>query len=347
MSIFDIFKKVITNTPTNTQQPESISTSYSTGIVTRSNPSISLHEDLKGLVWFGDGPLKNYINENISKNTFENSGIKITFRMTGDEEPSLIYTKQHIIIPSDFSSIERPPYFPTYSGLTPEQKGVYIRLLQNPYNNSIDIGFVFILYYGLERHLLIGDYENAFKVILKLRDIHTNTSFQSYSANAIILTSLMQNRGEYALEFIKSIDKDYEYNFSNNLFLLCYYSFDIPLSARDIMRMAKTFEFTNQNYIKKYSDIFVRVLKELMIEKYGADTIQISSILSKGDISKLSNQTIPIFANTSIRDKNIPVPMICENFKLKKEFNILLENAHEKVKKEVTELRKKKILENE
>jgi hypothetical protein len=115
----------------------------------------------------------------------------------------------------------------------------------------------------------------------------------------------------------------------------------------DIMRMAKTFEFSNNNYIKKNPDIFVKMLKELMIEKYGADSIQISSILSKGDISKLSNQTVPIFANTSIRDKNIPVPMICENFKLKKEFNILLENAHEKVKKEVSELRKKKTTRNE
>jgi hypothetical protein len=192
MSIFDIFKKANNNTPGNLQQHEPISTSHSTEIVTRSNPSISLHEDLKGLVWFGDGPLKNYINENISKNTFEYSGIRITFQMTGDEEPSLIYTKQHIIIPSDISSIERPPYFPTYSGLTPEQKGLYIQLLQNPYNNNIDIGFVFILYYGLERHLLIGDYEKAFEVILKLRDIHTNKSFQSYSANAIILTSLLK-----------------------------------------------------------------------------------------------------------------------------------------------------------
>ena len=98
--------------------------------------------------------------------------------MSSNEEPSLIYTKQPVVVPNDVSIVERPPFFPTYSGLTPEQKGVYIKLLQNPYDNSVDIGFVFILYYGLERHLLVGDYERAYKVILKLRDVHSNASFQ-------------------------------------------------------------------------------------------------------------------------------------------------------------------------
>ena len=107
-----------------------------------------------------------------------------------EEEPSLIYTNQKINPTQRIEDIATPPYYPTYSGLTPEQKWVYLNLLANPYNPAIDIGFVFILYYGLERHLLLGNFEKAIDVLLKLRDVHTNKSFQSYSANAIILSCM-------------------------------------------------------------------------------------------------------------------------------------------------------------
>jgi hypothetical protein len=199
----------------------------------------------------------------------------------------------------------------------------------------------------LERHLLIGDYEKAYKVILKLRDVHSNKSFQSYTANALVLTSMLHQKGEIALNFIKPLDKSHEYSFSDNLFLLCYFSFKIPLTSNDIMRMARTFEFSNMNYIKKYPDIFQSVLENLLSDKYGEKTILLSRILSKSDISKLSTQDIPIFANTSIRDKSFPVPIISSNFKLKKEFNILLENAHEIVKKKISEMRKEGLLKEE
>ncbi len=339
MSILDLFRKkeVATKTIENKcdQTPNK-----TTEMTVRQNPSISIHDDLVGLIWFADGFFKNYVNDNFENSSFNYNGLKITLRMTGDEEPSLIYTKQHIIVPSDISLIERPPYFPTYSGLTPEQKGVYIKLLQNPYDQNIDIGFVFILYYGLERHLLTENYEKAYKVILKLRDVHSNKSFQSYSANALVLTSMLHQKVEIALNFIKSLDKSYEYSFSDNLFLLCYFSFEFPLTANDIMRMARTFEFTNMNYIKKYPDLFRDILESLLIEKYGEKTILLSKILSKSDISKLSTQDTPIFANTSIRDKSLPVPIISSNFKLKKELNILLEKAHETVKNKIAEMRK-------
>lgn len=337
MGIFDIFRRKETSakaTENNALLTKSISLTF------RHNPAVRIHDDLVGLIWFADGPLKNYVKDYIEENTFNYNGLKITFSMSSNEEPSLIYTKQPVVVPNDVSIVERPPFFPTYSGLTPEQKGVYIKLLQNPYDNSVDIGFVFILYYGLERHLLVGDYERAYKVILKLRDVHSNASFQSYSADALVLTSMLHQKGDIALNFIKSLDKSYEYSFSDNLFLLCYFSFEIPLTACDIMRMARTFEFSNMNYIKKYPDVFQSVLENLITEKYGEKSILLSRLLSKSDVSKLSTQETPIFANTSIRNKSIPVPMISSSFKLKKEFNILLEYAHEMVKKKLSEMRK-------
>lgn len=235
--------------------------------------------------------------------------------------------------------IERPPYFPTYAGLTAAQRGVYWKLLADPYSGQFDIGYVFILYYGLERHLLEGRVEDAFHVILKLRDVYDNASFQSYSACAIILTCLFRQRSDLVEKFYQSLDKSHEFNFSDNLYLLCKTGLNLPLTAYDIMRMAKTFEFTRQNYIKKYPELFHKGLTDAIQNGFGTDGLKISKFIKQTEWRKLHKQTVLIFANVSIRDKSINVPLISESFKLKKAVYDLLEHAHEGVKKELTQMR--------
>ena len=301
---------------------------------------LTIHEDLKELIWIGDGKYKNYIQSKEDENFFEIDGYRITISFQNHEEPSLIYTNQKISQPKDIRLVERPSYYPTYTELSPEQKWVYLNLLANPYNTAIDIGFVFILYYGLERHLLSGNFEKAISVILKLRDVHTNKSFQSYSANAVVLSCMLHNRGDLVLDFIKSLDKEHELAFSDNLFLICYYSFDIPLFPKDIMRMASTFEFNNKNYIKKYPELFLQCLTDIVISKLGTDKIELKKYLTASEIKKVNKQDVGIFANMSIIDKSISIPLLAENFKLKREMNNFLETAHEDVKKKLAEMRK-------
>lgn len=300
----------------------------------------TLHEDLKGLIWIADGPYKNYSHESTDENTINLDYITITISFLGQEEPSLIYTSQKIKEPEDISMVERPPYYPNYSVLTPEQKWVYFNLLTNPYDKTIDTGYVFILYYGLERHLLKGNYEKAFRTILKLRDVHTNKSFQFYSANALILSAMLHKRGDLAIEFIESLDKEYEFQFSDNLFLICYYSFDIPIKSDDIIRMAKSFNFTNMNYIKKYPDVFIDVLRSILLEKNGTDGILLKNILSETELSKIHSTKQRIFANMSIVDEEIPVPQLVKCKTLKDEMFSLLETAHNRVKSYLAERRK-------
>ena len=48
--------------------------------------------------------------------------IKISVFMTTGDEPSLIYVGLPIYKPVDESVIPRPPYFPCYKELTPEQR---------------------------------------------------------------------------------------------------------------------------------------------------------------------------------------------------------------------------------
>jgi hypothetical protein len=352
MGLFDIFKKksapekeivplpVVSNPAPVVSDPAPPAKNLPQPVLV--HPSFSIHEDIKNLLWFGDGPRKNLSEDDMLKDkTVYTIGeiMRVTVGLRLDE-PSLIYTALPVKQPQDESVISRPPYYPKYKDLTPEQRWIYLKLLSNPYNTDIDIGYVFILYYGLERHLLQGDFDSAFHVILKLRDVHKNKSFQSYSGNAIVLSSLLKDKGEYVAAFIKSLDKEYEFNFSDNLFLISYYSFDIPLSPKDIMRMAKTFEFTNNNYIKKNPDIFENYLKEVVLAKTGSDKLSLKKYVSASELKKIKYGDTVIYANGSIMGNTVPVPLLADNFKLKKEINLLLEEAHELTKATLAEKRK-------
>lgn len=335
MSIFNLFKK--NKKSEQLQQTATIISSAKNELVLKGP---TLHEDLKGLIWIADGPHKNYVQKSDNGNTIDIGSISISISYMGNEEPSLIYTSQKISKPTDVSKVERPPYFPNYSGLTPEQKWVYLNLLTNPYDNSINIGFVFILYYGLEHHLLNGNFEKAFKTILKLRDVHINASFQSYSASALILSAMLHQRSDLAIEFMESLDKEHEFKFSDNLFLLCYYSFDTPIKSNDITRMAKSFGFTNMNYIKKYPDIFIDTLRTILLKKYGTDGILLKNIIPDSQLLKIKSTKERIFANMSIISENILVPQLINNNTFKKEIYNLLETAHNNVKVLLAEKRK-------
>lgn len=315
------------------------------GLVTRSTDSLIpskplyVHPDIKELLWIADGPKRNYAQKP-TQTDFEINGIRFSIEFGLGAEPSLISIKNPISIVNDVSNVERPPYFPTYSQLTPLQRGVYWKLLENPYNTAIDIGFVFILYYGLERHLLEGNFEKAFQVILKLRDIRPNKSFQNYSACALILTSLARKRADLAALFLQSLDKKHELNFPDNMFLICKYGLDLPLMPKDIMRMAKTFEFNNMNYIKQYPGIFEVHLRKTMLEKTGNDTLDIKQYITIAEWKKLKKQSVSMYANTSIQNKTIEIPTLSDCFKLKRIIYNMLEYAHEETKKELSTMRK-------
>lgn len=242
----------------------------------------SIHPDIKGLIWVKNGKHKNYDDENNESfktrrlkasgfhyNVSLESGIyreMIGYNADGSqnkviedmsEEPSLIDVFLPFSKPKD--NVAPLFYSPSYKILTPEQRWTYLEFLKNPYDNIVDIGYVFLLYYGLERHLLLGEKEHAQKVILKLRDVHEDKVFQQYSAKAIILSNMQDENVENIKKFLISLDKEHEFLFSNNLYLFCAYLFDIPLSSKDIIRMSKTFGFTNQNYIKKPLKFFISI----------------------------------------------------------------------------------------
>ena len=299
---------------------------------------LRVYSDLTNLLWIGDGEFKNYNKEDeCRKFTFENVNFEIKIYK---EEPSVIFLNQPVEVCEDFNAIEKPGYFPSYKSLSPCQKYIYWNYLANPYDSRYDISYVFLLYYGLERYLYKSLYiEQVFEIILKLRDNFDNKSFQMYSANTLILTCLKEQRPDLLVKFMSSLDKDYEYHFNMNLYLLAKYSLRIPLNAKDVMRMAKHVEFNNTNYIRKYPDIFEQEVFKILEQKNN-DELLLSNYISNSSLYKLNKKSESIYCNYSI-DNYIDVPLIIEVFKLKKWIYEVLENSHENVKTILAEKRKK------
>ena len=298
---------------------------------------IHIHDDIKGLIWYADSKLKNIDPYDFVK-TITKNGCTISYFVTGMEEPSMIYTKQPIKFTDNISAVPKPDYYPTYHELEPLQKGVYVRLLENPYRTDLNIGYVFLLYYGLERHLLVGDWQQAVKVILKLRECHKNASFQSYSASALILTAIIREQGEIALATISSLGKnDY---LPVTEYFLCASSFNLHITSREIMYYAGWFGFHNTRYIKNNSELFSQTLTDLIQNKYDREYLLVSDILSESDIQNMPKQKLRVFANTSLVDTRVEAPQMSEDYKLRKFMSDLLLETHEKVKKILSEQRK-------
>ncbi len=266
------------------------------------------HEDIAPLMWWADGPYKNF-KKCTDILSFNLGGHSYTINLTDRAEPSLVFTELPIRIDVTAASTERPPYYPQYAGLTNEQRGVYWQFLRDPYCGSFEIGYVFLFYYGLERHLLCGNAEAAFEVILKLREVYPNESFQTYSAHAIIMSCLIRRRPDLLQRFVDSLTQNHEFSFSSNLYLLCLFGLDMSITSCDIIRMAKALKFTNMNYIKKYPEMFRTSLEERMFARFNTTTLWIRDYVSSFDWINACQKSEVAFANVSISKDGL----ICHN----------------------------------
>ena len=302
--------------------------------------TIHFHEDIKNLLWFADSPLLNIDAHQFIKTT-KTSGFKIEYSYSGYPEPSMIFTKYPIEFPKLFSDVNPLGYYPSYIELDPLQKGMYIKFLENPYKTKIDIGYLFLLYYGLERHLLLDDWEKSADVILKLRKCHKHKSFQQYSASALILTAIYKEQGELALKVISELDAEQFLPITE--YFLCASSFNLHITSRELMYYAEWFGFHNTRYIKNQTELYSKSLSDLIYIQYSRDYVLISDFLTDKDIAEMPPHKIKIFANVSLSDVKIEVPFLSENEKLRNALCSLLQESHDFVKKYLTEQRKKKV----
>lgn len=260
-----------------------------------------------------------------NKNQYNKNGVTISFQIDSDFEPSEIITT----LPVKQGDETTLGYYPSYYEMTPEQRFKYLTFLTD-ISIPVDIGYVFVFYYGLERNIYLNKNLNeSIDMIITLQKHHTNKSFMSYSNDAII----------YAAMKMKDPTILYKLNLDNlrpELLFLVKGSFIGNFTARDLILMSKAVGFTNQRYIRSHPELFEKVLTSILEAKYSKEVYELNQ-LAELDTKKAIRLML---ANISIPEREFQYPNLLLSSKIHSDIYLLIKEAHEKTKLEVAELRK-------
>ena len=135
--------------------------------------------------------------------------------------------------------------------------GEYIAWLQD-ITKETNLSYVFLYFYGLERHLLIGKYDEAVDEVLKLLKYHQQDSFRRYASGSLIAASIARNR----LDIIQRAPFLLDVDIDEALALKIHEG--MSLSSNEVMNLANAVGFMNRRYIKSQPDLFRTELQKLI-----------------------------------------------------------------------------------
>lgn len=295
----------------------------------------TIPEKIRNLLWIADGKYKNYTPDENKSILFENKLFKIECT-TYSVEPSLIFTSLPISFRTRSNPKDRIGYFPTYQSLSPGERWTYLEWLCNM-QKPIDIGYVFIFYYGLERHLIYGNYKEAIDTILYLRHYHKNNSFKSYSNNALIMSAILHKDKESLIKILEDIEGG---SCNGNLLLVAKYLLRIGLSESEVISLSHKVEFKNQRYLKSHSDLFKEKTRSLLCSEFGTNALPFYELEAKFNSKKEL-----VFANISFPPevRSPTLPSIIDNDSFKTTIYKILSISHELLKTDLAKMRKAKL----
>lgn len=260
-----------------------------------------------------------------NKSRYSKNGITISFQTNNNFEPSEIVT----ILPVTSGAVTPLGYYPSYYEMTPEQRGKYLSFLTD-ISKPIDIGYVFVFYYGLERNIFLNQYiTESVNMISKLQKYHTNKSFLSYSNDALIYAAM------------KTKDSSILYKLDLNclspeLLFLVKGALIGSFSTEDLMRFSKATGFTNQRYIKSEPDLFSEKLQHLIQVRYGLENYELDK-----NVQLDTKETIRLMlANISIPEREFEYPNLLLNSQIQSDIYFLIKEAHAETKAELAKIRK-------
>ena len=229
------------------------------------------HPDIAPLLWYGDGEHKNWTNPdwpdeplNLGGNTYELAHTvydlpeqkMIWEYYDNTREPSAIYFS----LPIRQEEAPPMPGYPRWYRLTPGQRWKYLQYLENPYQ-PVEIGYMFLLYYGLERHLYFGDYKSAVPIVFRLRGIANHPSLWFYSSNALLISAYRRND----VQTMQRVLNDFAKNKGDfNLCMFAHSVSGIPLRADEVVSYRRKFGFRNDKYMRTDPMRFIIELKAYM-----------------------------------------------------------------------------------
>ncbi|MFA5751062.1 MAG: TerB N-terminal domain-containing protein [Candidatus Paceibacterota bacterium] len=236
-------------------------------------------------------------------------------------EPSLIWTQLPIKKNNELET--KPMYYPAYSSLTPEHRYQYLCWLRD-ITQPTNLSYVFLYYYGLERNLLVGNFDLAVQEVFKLLKYHDKGTFRSYAQNALIVSALHKNR-------IDIFEKDsFLFDSLSNESLIIRKKLDYKISANELMNLSYVLGFKNKRYIKLYPEDFLKELDKLMIEYENVN----GSLLNSVSFEDMESIETSVFANNSLPKKvrTVKVPQLISNSKFNSICTDLLERTHNSLK---------------
>ena len=261
------------------------------------NKSYNINPKILPLLYFTDGQLKN-----IDSEVGEPSAISINF-------------------PVAEGQFQKLSYYPSYSGLTSEQRNGFLTWLTTDLSNVPDIGFAFLLLYCLERHILHDEYlEESLKIISKLQGQISNGSFDYYSSTSIGYILFIHKR----LDLLKYVDL-------NKCDIKLQILLSHKLSADQLIALATEVDFRNRYYIKEYPELFKKALIESLKREFGSEYFE----YELSNIQKLKKEPY-MFSNYSLRKGNnqpdLLMPDPLSDRKLCHDIYAELQKAHDQVK---------------
>ena len=281
-----------TDTPKSTAKPV-----VHEGNLVAGNKSYNINPKILPLLYFTDSQLKN-----IDSEVGEPSAISINF-------------------PVAEGQFQKLSYYPSYSGLTSEQRNGFLTWLTTDLSNVPDIGFAFLLLYCLERHILHDEYlEESLKIISKLQGQISNGSFDYYSSTSIGYILFIHKR----LDLLKYVDL-------NKCDIKLQILLSHKLSADQLISLATGVDFRNRYYIKEYPELFKKALIESLKREFGSEYFE----YELSNIQKLKKEPY-MFSNYSLRKGNnrpdLLMPDPLSDRKLCHDIYAELQKAHDQVK---------------
>lgn len=238
-------------------------------------------------------------------------------------DPSTIYV--HLPIQEDFNA-EPMPYWPHYIEMTPRQRYKYLEWLRDV-ERPIDMGYVFIYYYGLERKMLTENFDKAFDEIIKLRNFHTNKSFLKYSENALIHGAILCNRIDRLLTLQEKTEIN---NYSNALFLIAYNG-KFMLDAMQLLLVSKKVFALSRKDIKTDRELFTKCISDSLMSIYGNTYFDIT----KYEIDHVPTVREVRFANYSFSEelRGVEITDFYQCRPMMEDLEVVFKTAHEYFKK--------------
>lgn len=283
----------------------------------------NIPEPTKSLLWITDedtskisSPMSIRINIDIGSRT---ANVDDGHNFYG--EPSLIWSRLPVEPNSELE--EKPMYYPSYSGLSSKHRFQYLKWLQDV-TQPTNLSYVFLYYYGLERHMLVGDFDSAVKEILRLLKHHNKGSFKSYATTALIAACAFRKRPEVVT------DSPFLFEEPSNESLILKKMAGKPLLASDIVGMAYKVGFKNKRYTKLYPEIFNERLQKNIDEFEKTH----GNILDAFDIKKLPKIRSGVFANMSLPSdvRAIEIPDLIGDEDFCNTLFQLLQETHDEIK---------------